>query len=75
VEAASRTHQQQDRQRAAQEACYRFMSATAGNLPGFEEAARNLFAGDIAGLETQVQGWPAGLRAHIAKLARQAAEA
>ena len=75
VEAASRTHQQQDRRRAAQEACYRFMSATAGNLPGFEEAARNLFAGDIAGLETQVQGWPAGLRAHIAKLARQAAEA
>ena len=74
VEAASRSHQEQDRRRGAQDACYRFMSATAGNLPGFEEAVRALFSGDIAGLEKQVLGWPAGLRAHIVKLARQGLE-
>ncbi|MEO5756625.1 MAG: DUF2239 family protein [Mesorhizobium sp.] len=32
--------------RTAREAAYRFMSAMAGNLPGFEEAVRALFAGD-----------------------------
>ena len=69
VEAASRGSQQQDRQRAEQEACYRFMSATAGNLPCFEEAARALFAGDAPRFASQVKGWPAGLRDHILKLA------
>ena len=32
--------------RAAHEAAYSFMSALAGNLPGFEEAIRALFADD-----------------------------
>ena len=36
--------------RAAQEAAYRFMTAVAGDLPGYEEANRALFAGDAARL-------------------------
>jgi hypothetical protein len=43
VEHASRSNH--DRVRRAQEVCYRFMSAMAGDLPGFEEAARAVRAG------------------------------
>jgi len=73
VEAASRGSQQQDQRRAAQEACYRFMSTTAGNLPGFEEAARALFAGDALKFAAEIKGWPSDLRGHILKLAGFAA--
>src|SRR5579872_2776636 len=46
VEEARRTSGSRDRVRDAQEAAYSFMSAIAGNLPAFEEAARALFAYD-----------------------------
>src|SRR5277367_707131 len=45
VEEARRSHEASDRLRQAQEAAYRFLSAMAGNEPGFEEATRALFAG------------------------------
>jgi hypothetical protein len=38
VEEARRTHADQDRRRQAQERAYHFMSAMAGDMPGFEEA-------------------------------------
>src|SRR6185295_10752956 len=44
VDEARKVSGDRDRIRAAQEAAYRFMSAIAGNLPGFEEATRALFA-------------------------------
>ena len=44
--------------RARTEAAYRFMAAMAGDLPGFEEAARALFAGDRARLEIHMSQWP-----------------
>lgn len=56
-------------QRAAQEAAYRFMSAMAGNLPGFEEASRALFADDRARFIEQAAGWPADIRAYAHDLA------
>ncbi len=46
VEAARRVNESKDRARRSQEAAYRFMSAMAGNRPGFEEATRALFAND-----------------------------
>src|ERR1700690_1044417 len=46
VDQARRVSGDRDRTRAAQEAAYHFISAMAGNLPGFEEAARALFAYD-----------------------------
>lgn len=60
-----------DRQtrRAAQEAAYRVMTALAGDLPGYEEAIRALFAGDRGRFEQQIAGWPADLRAYVARLA------
>src|SRR5690242_5282244 len=40
VEEARRNSQGTDRARRSQEAAYKFMSAMAGNLPGFEESSR-----------------------------------
>ena len=42
VDDARKTSGDRDRLRTAQEAAYRFMSAIAGNLPGFEEATREI---------------------------------
>ena len=38
------------------------MSAMAGNLPGFEEASRALFAGDPERFTELIRGWPEDLR-------------
>ncbi len=69
VDEARQNGDTQQRRRKAQEAAYRFMSAMAGNLPGFEEASRALFAGDRARFESQMAGWPADIRRYTAKLA------
>jgi len=58
--------------RAAQTAVNRFMSAVAGNLPGFEEAGRALFAKDRAGFERETRGWPQDVRDYARKLAEPA---
>ena len=62
VEGALREAEGPDRARRAKEATYRFMTAMAGDLPGYEEAARRLFAGDGAGFEAAVEEWPEGVR-------------
>lgn len=54
------------RARALREAASRFMTALAGNLPGYEEATRALFAGDRAAFDREVRDWPEDLRAHLA---------
>jgi len=72
VEEARRTHEGKDRMRRAQESAYRFMSAIASSLPGFEEASRALFAGDSARFDEQTQAWPVDLRHHAQRLARLA---
>jgi hypothetical protein len=69
VEQARRANGDADRQRAAREAAYHFMSAMAGNLPGFEEAARALFADDRRSFAARIAAWPADIRDHIVKLA------
>ena len=53
----------------ARERAYAFMAAVAGDLPGFEEAARALFAGDGSKLARVTARWPADVRAHVARLA------
>ena len=74
VDEARRALAGQDRKRQAQESAYRFMNALAGDLPGFEEATRALFAGNWSRFEEQVQDWPADVRNHATKLARPAFE-
>lgn len=65
VEEARRANAGRDGMRAAREATYRFMSEMAGDLPGFEEASRALFAGDEAGFHTRIAPWPTDLRTHL----------
>lgn len=69
VEQARRDHDGRDRIRRAQESAYRFMSAMAGDRPGFEEATRALFAGDRRRFDRLVKPWPADIRDHARKLA------
>ena len=69
VEEARRTSGDRDRVRMAQEAAYRFMSAVAGNLPGFEEAARALFSYDRRRFTQMVAGWPDDVREYAVRLA------
>ncbi len=69
VEAASRANRDKVELRRRQDAAYHFMSAIAGDLPGFEEAARALFAGDRAKLNDEVEAWPRDVREHLAALA------
>jgi hypothetical protein len=69
VDAARRTSGDADRQRAAREAAYHFMSAMAGNLVGFEEASRALFADDRRRFTGLIAAWPADIRDHVVRLA------
>jgi len=55
--------------RAAQAAAYKFAVTKAGHYPGFEEAARALFAGDRALFLKRSGGWPAAWREHADRLA------
>jgi hypothetical protein len=69
VEEARRANGDADRARAARDAAYRFMSVMAGNLAGFEEASRALFADDRRRFVGLVAGWPDDIRDHVVKLA------
>jgi hypothetical protein len=72
VEEARRAGAPKDRVRAAQEAAYRFMAAMAGDLPGFEEATRALFANDRKRFESLLAQWPGDVGAHAIKFAAPA---
>jgi hypothetical protein len=62
VEGALKVAEGPDRARKAKEAAYRFMTAMAGDRPGYEEAARMLFAGDWTAFDAAVEAWPEGVR-------------
>ncbi|RYF72749.1 MAG: DUF2239 family protein [Comamonadaceae bacterium] len=68
IDEARRSYAQRDAVRAAREAAYRVMSTLGSSLPGFEEAARSLFAGDRARFHTYVSDWPADLAAYLRQL-------
>jgi hypothetical protein len=55
--------------RRAQERAYHVMAALAGNLTGFEEASRALFAGDRDRLFHLMARWPDDVREHVGRLA------
>jgi hypothetical protein len=69
VENARRASGDRDRQRAARDAAYHFMSTMAGDRPGFEEASRALFAGDRRRFTELIANWPVDIRDHIVILA------
>lgn len=65
VQAAMSDTSRPDAIRRRREAAYRVMSALAGDLPGFEEASRALFAGDGARLRALSAHWPADVSAYV----------
>lgn len=72
VEVARKANREKDLVRQSRDAAYRFMSALAGDLPGFEEAARALYRGNREGFDALVEPWPADVRGHARKLAQAA---
>jgi hypothetical protein len=74
VDEARKREPGRERARAAREAAGRFMWAMAGNLPGFEEASRALFARNQERLEDLVREWPRDVRSHLLALVRVAAQ-
>lgn len=69
VEQARREHDIRDQRRQRQEAAYRFMSSLAGDLPGFEEATRALYAEDPERYAQCMQPWPQDVRRYAMQLA------
>ena len=72
VEQARRDNEGRDRVRLSQEAANRFMSSLAGDLPGFEEATRALFAAKRERFDELVESWPVDVRDYAKKLAAAA---
>lgn len=72
VEEARKTNVPQDQKREAQESAYRFMTTVAGNLPGYEEALRTLFAADRQAFFRITNSWPTDVRDHARSLAERA---
>ncbi|NBC41213.1 DUF2239 family protein [Corallococcus exiguus] len=72
VEAARANSGDADRVRRAQAAADRFMTTMAGNAPGYEEAARALYAGDRTRFNKWTRSWPDDIRDCARKLAAPA---
>jgi hypothetical protein len=69
VEHARRANGGNQELRQRQERAYQFMSSIGGNLAGFEEASRALFANDEAAFRERMKRWPADVRELTLRLA------
>jgi hypothetical protein len=69
VDAAERAGAAEETRRRSRDAAYRFMTALAGDRPGYEEATRALFAGDMNRLRLEMATWPEDIRTHALRLA------
>lgn len=54
-----------ERRQQTTEAAGRFMTVMAGDLPGYEEASRALYAHNPERLQIQMAGWPEAVLSHI----------
>ena len=70
VEDARKSKAPQDVARRATNSLFRFLVATLGDAPGFEEAVRALYAGDETQFDLHSTEWPADLRTHAMSLAQ-----
>jgi hypothetical protein len=69
VDAARRRAPHEERARRARDAASRFMTAMAGDRPGYEEASRALFAGNAERFAELVRRWPRDVREHLQGIA------
>lgn len=72
VDAARAASGAEDGRRRAQEAADRFMRAMGGDQPGYEDAARALYAGQAERFKALTENWPKDVRDHARFLARDA---
>jgi hypothetical protein len=75
IEAARRNETAAERSRQLLEAAGRFLWSLAGNLEGFEEASRALYARNWPKLEELTAAWPPDLRGQLAWMVRRVREA
>ncbi len=68
VDQARRDSEPENIIRELQTSVYQFMTAIGGDLPGFEEALRALYAGDRHRFLEEVDAWPADIRDHLVQL-------
>ncbi|TZG32457.1 DUF2239 family protein [Agrobacterium sp. B1(2019)] len=69
VEEARKGAGSRQQRQAAQDAAYQFMHAIAGDLPGYEEVTRALFADDQPAVKKRVAAWPEDIRTYALRLA------
>ncbi len=72
VDEARKKDPGEHRTRMAIDATGRFLSAMAGNLPGYEEATRALYGRDAQRFAELVRDWPNDIRLHAERLVRDA---
>lgn len=65
VEAARKDRSREGRRQGTVEAVDRFMGALGGNLAGYEEASRALYAGKWAAFDRSIASWPEDVRRHL----------
>jgi hypothetical protein len=68
VDQARRETVDSDALRCAQEVTYRVMTTLSGDLPGYEEATRALFANDRARFEALTAAWPTDIGDYVREL-------
>ncbi len=68
VDAASRNESVEGRSRRRVEAAGRIMWSLAGNLEGFEEASRALYARKWDDFSARIAAWPEDLRRHLQRM-------
>ena len=69
VETARRGDVAAEARRRGRDSLYRFITAMAGDAPGYEEALRVLFADDRPAFEGRILDWPDDVRAHALTMA------
>jgi len=58
--------------RARRDCVYRFITATVGNAPGYEEAIRALYAGQREEFAAHIEAWPPDIRAKLESMCASA---
>lgn len=74
IDEARKANRSKDDVRKSQTRAYQFASAMAGDLPGFEEAMRALFANDKDKFQGCASNWPADILKHTLHLAYSSIE-
>lgn len=68
IDEARKSEPDTSRKQRAAFAAGRFLSAMAGNYPGYEEATRALYAGDAAQFANLIGSWPTDVREYALRL-------